>query len=156
MAATAIAGNDAPDFVLETLIATPRERVWAALTEGRHVRVYHFAASSLKATMKPGGRFDHYLPDGNLMLGGEIVSLDPPHRLEMTFEPGWMGPNAQASRCVYELEETEAGCLFTVLHYAIPAGQEGVADGWRRIAARLKSYLETGAVSEMEALGDRA
>ena len=82
------------------------------------------------------------------MLGGEVIAVDPPRRLEMTFEPGWAGPDAQASRCVYEIEDTDGGSRFTVLHFGIPKGQEGVKDGWTNIANRLKAYLEDGTTNQ--------
>ena len=140
-----------PDFLLETLIEAPAARIWEALTESSHVKLYHFAGCSVKATLKPGGRLDHHYPDGNLMLGGRIVSLDPPRRLEMTFEPAFFGPGAPASRCVYELEETDGKTRFRVLHFDIPEGQSGVIQGWGSIAERLKVYVETGSVDAIVA-----
>lgn len=82
------------------------------------------------------------------MLGGKVISIDPPRRLEMTFEPGWAGPDAQSSRCVYEIDATETGSRFTVLHFAIPEGQDGVKEGWANIANRLKAYLEDGTTNQ--------
>jgi uncharacterized protein YndB with AHSA1/START domain len=137
-----IAEQEKPDFVLETDIACAPERLWSALTETSHVQLYHFALCSLKTTMKAGGRFDHYTPDGNLLLGGQIIALDAPKRLEMTFEPTFFGPEAPASRCVYEIEKTATGCRFTVLHYAIPDGQGDVRIGWQKVVNRVKAYVE--------------
>ena len=137
-----------PDFVLATDIAASPQKVWDALTESNHVKAYHFAFCTVEGTLKAGERFDHKLPDGNLMLGGEVIAVDPPRRLEMTFEPGWAGPDAQASRCVYEIEATDGGSRFTVLHFGIPEGQEGVKDGWTNIANRLKAYLEDGTTNQ--------
>ncbi|EFL90752.1 SRPBCC domain-containing protein [Ahrensia sp. R2A130] len=137
-----------PDFILATDIAAPPKKVWEALTESNHVRAYHFAFCTIEGQLKQGERFDHKLPDGNLMLGGKVISVDPPHRLEMTFEPGWAGPDAQSSRCVYEIEATDTGSRFTVLHFAIPEGQDGVKEGWANIANRLKAYLEDGITNQ--------
>ncbi|MEL6751312.1 MAG: SRPBCC domain-containing protein [Pseudomonadota bacterium] len=140
--------SETPDFVLETEIKCSPERLWSALTETSHMQLYHFAMCSVKTTMKQGGRFDHYFPDGNLMFGGKIISIDPPNRMEMTFEPTFFGPDAPASRCTYEIEKTAVGCRFTVLHFAIPEGQDGVKEGWENIAARLKAYLEHGTTNQ--------
>ncbi|MEO1703065.1 MAG: metalloregulator ArsR/SmtB family transcription factor [Pseudomonadota bacterium] len=132
-----------PDFVLETYINTTVEKLWAALTSGEHTKNYHFAAAEVKTDLKKGGRFDHILPDGSVMLGGEILDIDPPKRLDITFEPGWMGPDTKASRCVYEIEAEGDHCKLTVLHHALPEEQEGVRDGWARVISALKTYLET-------------
>ena len=45
---------------------------------------------------------------------------------------------------VYLIEPEGPQCKLTIEHYDIAAGQEGVAEGWARLAASLKSYLETG------------
>ena len=133
-----------PDFVLETFIRTTPEKLWAALTDGSHTKNYHFAAAELRGGLTPGDRFDHYLPDGSLMLGGEVLAAEPGKRLDVTFEPGWMGPGAKASRCVYEIAEEGDHCKLTVLHYDLPAEQGGVTEGWARVVSALKTYLETG------------
>lgn len=136
--------DDKPAYVLETFIKTTKEKLWAALTEGAQTKIYHFAGAEVQTELKVGGRFDHVLPDGNLMLGGEIIAVDAPNRIEMTFEPGWMGPGAEASRCAYKLEQMGDVCRLLILQYTIPEGQEGLTGGWARIASCLKSYMETG------------
>jgi uncharacterized protein YndB with AHSA1/START domain/biotin operon repressor len=132
-----------PDFVLETFIRTTPEKLWAALTEGELTKRYHFAAATLRGETKPGAAYAYITPDGGTMLSGEIISADPPKRLEMTFVPGWM-PDAKASRCVYEIEAAGSVVKLTVLHYGIPPEQAGVREGWAKVAASLKSFLETG------------
>lgn len=134
-----------PDFVLETFIQTSPAKLWAALTEGEHMQHYHFAGASTKpGALAKGGRFDQYTPDGHVLVGGEVLDIDPPNRLDVTFEPGWgEGPQA-ASRCVYEIEQQGENCKLTILHFAIPTGQEGVKEGWARMMSGLKTYLETG------------
>lgn len=132
-----------PDFVLETYIRTSPETLWDALTDGDKTPHFYIAGARLKSDLQKGGRFDYLGPDGSLMLGGEILAIDPPRRLEATFEPGW-GDDRKPSRCVYEIERQGDACRFTILHYDLPAGQEGVRDGWARIASSLKTWIETG------------
>ena len=48
------------------------------------------------------------------------------------------------SRCVYELEQMGEVCKLTILHFEVPAGQEDVSVGWSRMAASMKSLIETG------------
>ncbi|MEO1066953.1 MAG: SRPBCC domain-containing protein [Pseudomonadota bacterium] len=137
--------TEKPDFVLETYIKTSIDKLWAALTEADHSEKYHFAKARINTDMTKGSRFDKITPDGSVMLGGKILDLDPPRRLDLTFEPGWCSPEEKNhSRVSYELEAMGDICKLTILHYAIPEGQDGVKDGWARVVASLKSYLETG------------
>jgi uncharacterized protein YndB with AHSA1/START domain/DNA-binding transcriptional ArsR family regulator len=138
-----MSNDQKPDFVLETFIRTTPEKLWAALTDGELTKRYHFAAATLKGETKPGAAYAYIAPDGGTMLSGEILASDPPKRLEMTFTPGWM-PNAKTSRCVYEITPVGATMKLTVLHYDIPPEQAGVSEGWAKVAASLKSFLETG------------
>jgi uncharacterized protein YndB with AHSA1/START domain/DNA-binding transcriptional ArsR family regulator len=132
-----------PDFMLETFIRTTPEKLWEALTNGEMTKRYHFAAATLRGETKPGAAYAYITPDGGTMLSGEILAADPPKRLEMTFTPGWM-PNAKTSRCVYEIAPAGQTVKLTVMHYDIPPEQAGVSEGWAKIAASLKSFLETG------------
>ncbi|MEM7613588.1 MAG: SRPBCC domain-containing protein, partial [Pseudomonadota bacterium] len=72
-----------------------------------------------------------------------LTAADPKTRIEVTFEPNW-DEIKTPSRCVYLIEPRGPSCKLTVEHYAIPAGHEGVAEGWARTLSGLKSYLETG------------
>jgi DNA-binding transcriptional ArsR family regulator/uncharacterized protein YndB with AHSA1/START domain len=133
-----------PDFVLETFIRTTADRLWNAIVDPDTVKQYHFAAAMPRGSFETGGRVEFMTPDGGIMLAGDIIEADPPRRLDMTFEPGWMGPGAKASRCVYEIADMGETCKLTILHYDIPEGQDGVRDGWARVASSMKSFLETG------------
>ena len=82
-------------------------------------------------------------PDGTMMLTEKVLSVTPKSRIETTFQPGWVDV-ADASRCVFLLEQTPAGMKLTVEHYDIGDGYDGVHDGWSRVSAGLKTYLETG------------
>ncbi|MEL6504362.1 MAG: SRPBCC domain-containing protein [Pseudomonadota bacterium] len=141
--------NGKPSFVLETRIESTAQKIWDALTQSQHMQEYHFARAELRGELKVGGRHDLYRPDGHMMLGGEIIAMDPPKRLETTFEPGWEGPDPTITRCVYEIDEQEDACVLTILHYDLPEGETGIADGWRSIAENLKAYLEGGEVKQL-------
>ncbi|MDZ7588441.1 MAG: SRPBCC domain-containing protein [Parasphingorhabdus sp.] len=132
-----------PDFMLETFIRTTPERLWEALTSAALSQQYYIAGAGIHGTMKTDSSYEYLTKDGKVMLSGTILSADPPKRLEMTL-PGWVGPNAKPSRNVYELETVGELTKLTILHFDIPAGQEGVKEGWVKIAASLKSLLETG------------
>ena len=62
----------------------------------------------------------------------------------MTFLPTFMERTDKLSHNVYEIEELAEVCKLTISHYGVTPELQGVRDGWGKIAARLKTYLETG------------
>jgi len=140
-----------PDFILETFIRTTPEALWEALTSESISARYNVLAGAIKSDFKPGSPYQHELPDGTSILSGEILNAEPPHLLEMTFVPGWVDGEPQASRCLYRIQPEGKTCKLTVEHYEIPAGQEGVGEGWAKIVSNLKSLLETGDVLSFSA-----
>jgi uncharacterized protein YndB with AHSA1/START domain/DNA-binding transcriptional ArsR family regulator len=133
-----------PDFVLETFIRTTPEKLWDALTNAALIPAYHFAGTRVEGAFTPGTDYRYLVPNGNVILSGTVIAAAPPHRLEMTFRPGWMGPDAKESRHVYEIEAVGDLMKLTVLHFDLPTDQLGVREGWAKFAASLKSFLETG------------
>lgn len=133
-----------PDFMMETFIRTTPDKLWEALTDPELITRYHFAHAAVHGNFAAGEPYEYKFADGSSMLSGEIISADPPRRLEMSFLPGWLGPNAAKSRHVYDIEATGELSKLTIRHYDLPENQHGVREGWAKIAASLKSYLETG------------
>lgn len=132
-----------PDFVSETYIRADAARVWNALLSEEEAARYHFLRASLRTDGCKGGRYDQFRPDGSPMIEGEITELDEGRSFETTFVPRWL-PDAQASRVRYEVEQVGDLTRLRVSHHDVPAGQDGVRDGWVRYLASLKSWLETG------------
>jgi uncharacterized protein YndB with AHSA1/START domain/DNA-binding transcriptional ArsR family regulator len=133
-----------PDFMMETFIRTTPEKLWEALTNPDMITRYHFASVAIHGRFAAGEPYEYKFADGNLMLSGDIIAAEPPRRLEMSFVPGWMGPNAATSRHVYEIEAAGDLTKLVILHYDLPESHSGVREGWAKIIASLKSYLETG------------
>lgn len=133
-----------PDFMMETFIRTTPEKLWEALTDPKLITRYHFAHAAVHGKFVAGEPYEYKFADGSSMLSGEIIQADPPKRLEMSFLPGWLGPNVSKSRHVYDIEATGELTKLTMRHYDLPESQDGVREGWAKIAASLKSYLETG------------
>jgi uncharacterized protein YndB with AHSA1/START domain/DNA-binding transcriptional ArsR family regulator len=131
-----------PDFVLETFIRTTPKKLWQALTDGEMTKHYYIAGAAFRGEVESGKSYEYHTADGRVMLSGDIIEATPYSRLDMTFVPGW-GSNA-ASRNVYELAPIGEMTKLTILHFGLSAGQEGVKEGWAKIAASLKSLLETG------------
>ena len=95
-------------------IAAPPEAVWRAFTRTDEPRHYYFDAV-LQAEMRAKGRWRFVTDDlGRLLAGGEIVSLDPPRRIEQTFRAADL--DDPPSRITVEIEPAPAGCRVTLVH----------------------------------------
>lgn len=132
-----------PDFVMQTYIRTSQDRLWDALADEKNVAHYHFMASHAN---RDGDRTTMFLPDGTALMSNVILKTDPKTRMECTFEPHWEGGGAP-SRVIYLMQPEGDFVKLTIEHYdltfpVVPG--EGVADGWARWAAGLKTWLETG------------
>jgi uncharacterized protein YndB with AHSA1/START domain len=140
--------TDRPDFRMTTYIKCSQDALWEALTDPDQLIQYSFVASSC---VREGNtllyKMDVGAPEEMLMLICTYTEETPKTRIESTFEPHWDGPDVPlgASRFVYLIEPQLDFCKLTLEHYDLPADMtEGVADGWSREIAALKSFLETG------------
>lgn len=132
-----------PDFVMQTYIKSTQDRVWDALADPQNVAHFHFMASH---ATREADKTTMFLPDGTALLTNILLSSDPKSRMECTFEPHWVG-GGDPSRVIYLIEPQGDFVKLTVEHYDLGgpvAAGEGVADGWARWAAGLKTWLETG------------
>ncbi|MEM1273444.1 MAG: helix-turn-helix domain-containing protein [Pseudomonadota bacterium] len=140
-----------PDFVMNTFIRCSQDALWDALTDVDKEVAYHFIATRIE---RDGNRVIYYTPDDALMLVCTETKVEPKTRIEATFEPAWEGPDMASSRYVYLIEPKDAFCQLTIEHYDLPDGQEGIADGWARMLAGLKTWLETGETVRFSDLED--
>ncbi len=138
-----------PDFMMQTFIRCSQDALWDALTEADQMAAYHFACSQVEGNAIPGKVTRFIKPDGDDMLRQVTTAMDPKSRIAMTFEPLFMGPDAPNSHMIYLIEAQGDTCKLTIEHYDIAPGQEGFGEGWARLAASLKSYLETGQPMKM-------
>src|SRR4030095_13880618 len=89
------------------------------------------------------------IPDGRTADSGEILEIEPPRKLVLTWRNEFM-PELQAeghSRVTYELEQVGESVKLTVIHEMDkPESKliEAVSSDWPHILASLKSLLETG------------
>ncbi len=141
-----------PDFMLETYIKTTPQALWEALTNGEISRKYFQGDATVHSDFTKGADYKYVSSEGNDMLVGTVLDVDPMKRLEMTFAPVMLDPSEiPDSRNVYEIEQMGDTCKLTILHYGVTEKLEGVKQGWSRIAARLKTLLETGDVLTIQA-----
>ena len=135
--------TEKPDFVMQTFIRCSQDALWDALTDTAQMAQYHFLSHRVE---RDGDLVEYFFPDGKPMLRCRETSVTPKSRIDATFELTGEGMGAP-SRTVYLIEPQGAFCSLTLEHYnltfpVVPG--EGVADGWARWAAGLKTWLETG------------
>jgi DNA-binding transcriptional ArsR family regulator/uncharacterized protein YndB with AHSA1/START domain len=138
-----------PDFMMQTFIRCSQDALWDALTQAEDMARYHFACNVVQGNAAVGQATDFIKPDGDAMLRQVTTALDPKTKIAMTFEPLFMGPDAPPSHMTYDIEpgqDNDGGdiCKLTIEHFDIAPGQDGFGEGWARLIASLKSFLETG------------
>lgn len=88
-------------------------------------------------------------PDGRVADAGEVVEIDRPRRLVLSWRNEWK-PELKAegySRATFELEQKGESVKLTVTQEIDRDGSkfiDAVSNGWPMILASLKSLLETG------------
>ncbi len=138
-----------PDFMMQTYIRCTEDALWAALTDPDQMAAYHFLAR--RVTLE-GETYTTYFENGAPMFIARRLAETPKSRIEATWEPQWEGGGGP-SRTVFGIVVEGPYCQLTVEHYdltfPVVPGQ-GVADGWTRWAAGLKTWLETGEPMRMQ------
>ncbi|HEY5314042.1 MAG TPA: SRPBCC family protein [Pirellulales bacterium] len=140
-------------FVYVTYIRTTQEKLWRALLEPEFTRQY-WCETWQDCTWQPGASWRLMIPDGRVGDSGEVLEIDPPRRLVLSWQNQFM-PELHAegiSRMTYELEPAGDTVKLTIIHEMERPGSkliDGVSQGWPSILASLKSLLETGESLEL-------
>lgn len=135
-------------FVYVTYIRTTPEKLWQALIDPDFTRRY-WAGTWQESTWQVGSSWRIMIPDGRVGDSGEIVEIDPPKRLVLTWRNEFK-PELRAegySRLTYELEPLGTSVKLTILHEMDAPDSKligAVSQGWPHLIASLKSLLETG------------
>ena len=140
--------QDKSTFVYVTYIRTTPDKLWQALTLTSTPRPFLWD-SVMTSELKAGAPWKQEAPDGTLLDAGEILEIDPPRKLVLTWrneskpEINAEGP----SRMSYDLEPQGDLVKLTLIH-EIDRGQskliQSVSNGWPAVLSSLKSLLETG------------
>ncbi|MDH3470113.1 MAG: SRPBCC domain-containing protein [Acidimicrobiia bacterium] len=142
-----------PVHVYQVFINAPTEIVWNAIVDG-DMTVQYFYGTRIASTWEPGAEVIYTYPDGAKASEGEVLSIDPGKRLEMTFLPLW-DPELTAegaAREVWLVEDADGATKLTVETYDITEGGKihtDFASGWPFIISGLKTLVETGQPMQM-------
>lgn len=150
-------------------IKASAERIWDAITSPEWTTKYGYRGQA-DYELTPGGAYRaHATPEmvqygaPEIVVDGEVVELDPPHRLVQTYRMQF-SPELIAegfTTVTWEIEEeNESLCTLTVTHDVTGAPNHAGATaglhgklaegggGWPFILSDLKSLLETGEAFE--------
>lgn len=153
------AGNRAARAVVDlsegTIIATveiaaPRERVFQALTSPDEVLRWWgspetYRTTSWVADLRAGGRWraDGKGADGKpFSVGGEILEVDPPRKLTVTWSSDWDA--GHSTSVTYRLESTAGGTRLTVRHEGFAGRADsarGHTRGWELVLGWLAAHV---------------
>jgi uncharacterized protein YndB with AHSA1/START domain/DNA-binding transcriptional ArsR family regulator len=137
---------DTSTHVYMIYIRSTPEAIWHALTDAEASKKYSFFETSVVSTWEKGAPYSYNLPSGGAMLEGEVLEVDPPHKLVTTFRPLWEGITpADYAVITYEIEQVGDVCKVSVTHFN-PNGEihPGYIDAWAQQFSAIKSLLETG------------
>jgi uncharacterized protein YndB with AHSA1/START domain len=156
--------------VYRVYIKASPERIWQAITDPAWSARYGYGGT-VDYDLRPGGAYralpsdamrkagaEMGFPTPDVVIDGEVIEADPPHRLVQTWRM-LMDPELTQegfTRLTFEISEGKGGVSkLTVTHdlegapklAAILAGQmeeTGAGGGWAWVLSDLKSLLETG------------
>jgi uncharacterized protein YndB with AHSA1/START domain len=137
------------EFVYTTYIRTTPQKVWDAITNPEFCRQYW--GYGIVSDFTAGSKWDMVSGDGSgrVQTTGEVLESHPPTRLVLSWvKPDNRADRSEYSRVTFEIEVRRDDVVrLHIVHDQLKAGSEmhlGISDGWPRVLAGLKSYLETG------------
>jgi uncharacterized protein YndB with AHSA1/START domain len=147
-------------FVYVTYIRATPEKVWEALTRPEFTRLYWNGVSA-ESDWTRGSTWRLVFADGTLGDAGEVLEIDPPRRLVLSWRNEFM-PELTAegySTASFEIEPREHAVKLTVTHQIDQDSSKlikAVSGGWPGILSNLKTLLETGEPYDVSVYRPRA
>lgn len=137
-----------PDHVYQAYIDTTVEDAWDAIVNGDQTVQYYYG-TRVESSFAQGDPIRYLAADGAIVADGDILAIDAPKRLDITFHPRW-DPEIEAEgpvRMVWVVEQSEGLVSLTVeFHDAAPGTRtyEDFVSGLPLIVSGMKTLLETG------------
>jgi uncharacterized protein YndB with AHSA1/START domain len=137
--------------VYELYLRTTPERLWTAITD-REIRGRFQFGLQVESLWTVGSEVRYGPPGrpGAVVISGEVLEVDPPHRLVQSMTALWSeAVRAEpTSRVTMEIQAvSDDSCALTLTHDQLRDGaNEQLYGGWPMILSGLKTWLETGEV----------
>lgn len=135
--------------IYRVLIKAPIDTVWAELVDTVSPRPFFYNSKWDTPAMQPGSPYRMISDNGKVVaVVGEILEMDPPHRLSTTFR--LTSIDDAPSIVVYTLKETPDGVEFCLTTENVPAGtksEKSMAGGAQFIIKNFKPWIETGEIT---------
>lgn len=137
-----------PVHVYKAYINAPIGDVWNAITDGDKTVQYYYG-TRVQSDWEVGSPIVYTNADGGVVADGEIVSVDAPKRLELTFVARWdaqleaEGPAREA----WLLNDVNGMTELTIELYDVAVDSKTYREfieGFPYIVSGLKSLVETG------------
>ena len=139
----------APDHVYEIYVKAAPERVWQAIVDGDRTIGYYYG-TRVASDWRVGSTIVYTYPDGRVAADGEVLAIDPPRSVEMSFHARWdpaveqEGPVTQ----IWAVEPSDGGLTkLTLTTRGMALDSETYRQftgGIPLILSGLKSLVETG------------
>jgi uncharacterized protein YndB with AHSA1/START domain len=133
--------------VFEIYIKATPEQLWHAITDTQMRRKWNFGAL-VTSTWKKGAAIKGHGGD-RLIFEGEVLEVDPPHRLVHSSTALW-GEDVKAegtSRVTWEITQVRDSCRLVVTHDQLrPGANEQLYGGWPMALSGIKTLIETGQI----------
>ena len=138
-------------FVYVTYIRTTADKLWDALLRPEFTRRYWYDCRH-ESTWEKGAEWRLIAPDGRVTDRGQVLEIDRPRRLVLSWRNELFAAAEGHSSCTFEVEPAGDVVKLTVIHEIDgPKSKliEAVSGGWPTVLSSLKSLLETGESLEM-------
>lgn len=138
--------DQTPDRILLIYIAAPPEKVWALLTDAPNSPTWFFG-QRMEVGDEVGTPFAVIAPDGVPQVKGNVLAIDPPRRLMVSWDI--LVEGMKPVEVEFLVDDAGSGVSKLTVHEYhhavvpeayIKAGREG----WSLILSGIKSILETG------------
>lgn len=135
---------------IHRVLPAPPERVWRALTDPAALVEWFWPRASYgtvaETDPRPGGKYRIDAPKAGIAAEGEYVTVEPPHRLVMTWR--WADEPTETLVTI-ELEDTAEGTALTLLHehFDTDEARDGHEQGWSDCLDRMPQWLASHAPS---------
>jgi uncharacterized protein YndB with AHSA1/START domain len=153
LTAQSFGAGEAAILVVRRTIRAPRERVFAAWTEARHLIAWWgpntgVTCPSAEIDLRVGGRYRiaNRFPDGRLLwIVGEFEVVEPPSRLVFSWQVGTQPARAERVRVEFEAHGAATEVLVTHERIADATTRAGHEQGWVGCLDGLARYSESRA-----------